>query len=905
MAGVGGMTEQYRRPDPDQLLKHVEAEDKNRRRGRLKIFLGYAAGVGKTYAMLEAAHQRRAEGVDVVVGCVETHGRAETEVLLADLEVMSRRLVEYRGITLTEMDSDALLARRPQLVLVDELAHTNAPGGRHTKRFLDVEELLAAGIDVYSTLNIQHLESLNDVVAQITGVRVLEKVPDSVIDQATEIELIDLPPGELQQRLRDGKVYVPEQAAHAVHKFFRTGNLTALRELSMRRAAERVDHQMLAYMQTRAIPGPWPAGERLLVAVSPSTLGERLVRTARRLADELHATWFVVSVQTPDDSALSPERQERLARILHLAEELGATALSLSGASVAAALTEFARAHNVTKIIVGKPLRARWLDVVRGSVVDQIIRGSGNIDVYIISAEAEPMALPGYTLRQPYRPGWRYLYSLLLVVLATLACEALRSWVAPENLVMVYLLAVVIAAVYWGRGPAVVASVLGVLVFDFFLVPPRLTFAVSDSQYLLTFLGLFVVGVVISHLTARVRNQAEAAQERQSETATLYEMSRQLAGAVEQPEVLQIIVREISQTFGREALVLLPTPASHDVLSVAAYSNSFVPDGHELAVATWAFRHGETAGRGTSTLSAASARYLPLKTSAGVVGVLGVKPLDPASHLTPEQHRLLDACASVAALAIERARLVEMARSTQLLEATEKLQMALLNSVSHDLRTPLVTITGALSSLADRTAPLDDPTRTSLIETAWEEAERLNRLVGNLLDMTRLEAGALRIRSEPCDIQDVVGSVLERLKSRLAGRQVNVNIAPDLPWATMDFVLMEQVLVNLVENAVKYSPPDAAIDIGARLNGAQLEVEVADRGVGIPVADLARVFDKFYRIQNPDSVVGTGLGLAICKGIVEAHGGSIRADNRPGGGTLLTVSLPVDAQGATQNGVDG
>ncbi len=885
------MAEEYQRPNPDELLARIQAEEQQQARGKLKIFLGYAAGVGKTYAMLEAAHQRKVEGIDLVVAYVETHGRAETEAMLKGLETIPRRQVEYRGVSLPEMDVDAVLARRPQLALVDELAHANAPGSRHLKRYQDVEELYANGIDIYTTLNVQHLESLNDVVAQITGVTVRETIPDGVIDEATELELIDLPPDELLRRLQEGKVYVPEQAARAIQKFFRAGNLTALRELTMRRAAERVDDQMRAYMETRAIPGPWPAKDHLLVCVSPSPLAERLVRTARRLADELDAEWSAVYVETHEHVRMSQTDKERVARTLHLVEELGGRAITLPGRTTAEAVLAYARKHNVTKIIVGKPIRPRWYGLLRDSVVDQVIRESGPIDVYIISG-TETKAPLEMAAWQPHHPWLRYLQSVLLVGAGTLLSALVRPLFSPANLVMIYLLTVVVAAIYLGRGPSLLTAVLGVAAFDYFFVPPELTMGVSDSEYLLTFIGLLVVSLVISNLAVRVREQAQAAEHRAAQTAELYALSRDLAVAVDLDTLMQAVLTHVSQTFSREVAILLPD-ASPDTVTPHALSPGFELNENELAVAAWAFQHGQPAGRGTDTLPAARVHYLPLKTARGVVGVLGVKPSDPNSRLSPDQFHLLEAFASQAALAVERTQLAEQARQAQVLQATEKLQTALLNSISHDLRTPLVSITGALSSLQEDDIELNEATRHSLVENAREEAERLNRLVGNLLDMTRIESGALRAVFELADIQDVTGVALKQVSDRLQDSRVVVQVPDELPLVLVDFVLIVQVLVNLLDNAIKYSAADAPIEIAAYPAGAFMEVEVRDRGVGIPRQDLKRVFDKFYRVQRPESVTGTGLGLSICKGIVEAHGGFIVAENRPGGGTIITFALPL------------
>jgi two-component system sensor histidine kinase KdpD len=891
------MTHLPSRPDPDQLLAHVQADESSRQRGQLKIFLGYAAGVGKTYAMLEAAHQRAAEGLEVVIGYIETHHRAETEALVAGLETIPRKSLEYHGVELTEMDVDAVLARRPRLALVDELAHTNAPGSRHPKRHQDVEELLSAGIDVYTTLNIQHLESLNDVVAQITGTLVRETIPDRVIDAAAEIELIDLPPDELLQRLGEGKVYVPEQAARAIDEFFRKGNLTALREMAMRRAAERVDDQMRAYMQTRAIPGPWHATERLLVCLSPNTLGERLVRSTRRLADELKAEWFAIYVETPEHEHLPQSSRDQVARTLRLAEELGARTkilpVSPTAPTISGTLLQYARKHNITKIVAGKPLRPAWQDWARRSMVEQLIQQSGTIDIYVISS-TESGKLPREEVAwQPHRPLRRYLWSVLLVLVA-MGISSLIAYegfdISPTNLVMVYLLAVVIAAVYLGRGPAILTSFLSVLVFDFFFVPPFMTLAVADTEYLLTFAGLLTVGWVISYMTARAREQAQAAQRREADTASLYALSRDFAAADNLEAVLQAIQTHIEQALGREVVVHL---ADGEMLRANALAPASQLDETEIAVALWTFKNGESAGRGTNTLPAARFRYLPLKTARRTVGVLGVKPKESEATLTPDQRRLLEAFASQSAQAIERVQLAEQARQIKLLQAAEKLQNALLNSISHDLRTPLVSITGALSTL-EQDELLEPAARQSLVETAREEADRLNRLVGNLLDMTRLESGALQVKRDDCDVQDLIGAALGQIEARLMGRQIRVEVAPGLPLIPLDFVLIVHVLINLLDNALKYSPENSPLEIHAALHGHEVQIGIFDRGIGIPAEDLGRIFDKFYRVQRPDQVTGTGLGLAISKGIIEAHGGRIWAGTREGGGTVMTLALPME-----------
>jgi two-component system sensor histidine kinase KdpD len=883
------------RPSPDALLKlaHAEEAEAEQGKGKLKIFLGYAAGVGKTYTMLEAAEMRKLDGRDVVAAYVESHGRFETDSLLAlsGVEIIPRAQIEYMGVLLQEMDLDAVLARKPQIALVDELAHTNAPGSRHDKRWQDVEELLAAGIDVYTTVNIQHFESLNDIVAQITGVVVRETVPDRLLDQAFEIRLVDIPPEDLLQRLHEGKVYIPEKAAQAMDKFFKPGNLMALRELSMRRAATRIDDQMRAYMESRSIAGPWAVAERLLVCVSGSPFSERLIRTTRRLADEMNAEWHTVYIETPGSGRQLQENRKHVWRDMRLAESLGAQVANITAVTVADAVIDYAIRHNISKIVVGKPSKPRWREFLRQPLVDQIIRRSGTIDVYVVSiADAEKKPEPGR--KRPGKPvPWQeYLKSLALVMAATAASQLAFQFLSPANLVMIYLLAVVLAATRLGLKPAIMTAFLSVLAFDFFFVPPRFTFSVYDTEYLITFAALFTVGVVISTLVAKSSERAETIREREVQTTSLYYLSRDLAAAPNITAILDAAIRNFGESFNANLAILLP---EGERLEIKAASRELHLDIKELAVADWAFRNRKAAGRGTETLGSAALLYLPLQTSTSVLGVMGVKLAEDAAYAYPQNRRLLDAFTSQVTLAIERVKLGKQAEQAQILQARETLERALLSSVSHDLRTPLVSIIGALDTLRENVHTLVDKARRELLDTACEEAERLNRFVGNLLDMTRLEAGALTWKEELSDIQDLVGCALAALEQRIGARKIEVQLPANLPLVRMDMALMTQVLVNLLDNALKYSLPESDIRIAARMDNGRLTLEVSDRGPGVPESDLKRVFDKFYRIPVPEGAGGTGLGLSICKGIVEAHGGKIRAENRAGGGLRVIVTLPV------------
>ena len=896
------------RPDPDALLAKVQRDEAKAKRGKLKIFFGATAGVGKTYAMLEEARRLKAQGLDVVVGYVEPHGRAETEALVEGLERLPYLSVQYRGATLRDFDLDAALARKPQLLLVDELAHSNPvegePRPRHAKRWQDVEELLAAGVDVYTTINVQHIESLNDVVAGITRVRMQETVPDRVFEIADEVELIDTPPDELLERLHAGKVYVPEQVRHAVENFFRKGNLIALRELALRTTADRVDAAMREYREGEAIRAIWAAGDRLLVAVGPDEQSERLIRAGKRMATALHAHWIVVYVETPDLLRLSEEARNRRIALLRLAESLGAEAVTLGGSSVGEELANYARTRNVTRILIGRPRRALWQRLFRPSTYGELLARTEGIDLHVVggadeaAAQRTPFlarsrayllaATPSEKIRWP-----RYAWSVVGILAATLLGMAMTPIFELANIVMVYLLGVAIVAVRLGRGPAILASVLGVGAFDFFFVPPQLTFAVSDVQYLLTFAIMLVVTLLISNLTASVRLQANIAGHRERRTAMLYAMSRELAATRGQEAMARVAVRHVGEVFESQVVVLLPGAGGH-IHYPGEGSTSGSLRGADLGVAQWVQDHGRPAGLGTDTLPGTEALYLPLQGSRLVLGVLGVLPANPRRVLLPEQFHLLETFAGQLALALERSQLAEQAQRASIDAETEGLRNALLASISHDLRTPLAVIAGASSSLAEKGDQISAEERHALAGSIYEQSREMSKLVTNVLEMTRLEADGIALDRDWHAIGEIAGSVLHRLRERLARHNVRIELPSELPLVRLDATLVEQVLANLLENAAKYSPPGTAISLQAERRGSELLVSVEDAGPGLPPGEPERLFAKFHRGNTEGAVGGAGLGLAICRAIVRLHGGRIWAERRPEGGAAFRFTLPVE-----------
>lgn len=878
------------RPAPEALLAEAAAE----RRGKLKVFLGAAPGVGKTYTMLEAGQARRREGVDVVIGVVETHGRRETLAMVAGLEVLPRREIDYRGRQLEEMDLDAVLARHPRLVLVDELAHTNAPGSRHPKRYQDVAELLDAGIDVYTTLNIQHLESLNDVIAQITRIRVRETLPDSVLETADQIELVDLTPEDLIKRLREGKVYLGDQASRALRHFFSPGNLTALRELALRQAAARVDDQVVQYMRAHAIAGPWPVGERLMVCVGPGPSAPRLVRAASRIAERLHARWFAIHVETLHQQGLDEAARDQIHATLRLAEQLGAESLSLQAADPADAIAAAAAERNVTRIVIGQSRRGRLQAILRGSPVDRLLRRVGPVEVHVLPDIEGGEAVTSARWRRPgpIDPG-PFGWSGLMVAGITGIAHLVAGTIGPgtPTLALLYIGAVMASALSFGLLPSLFSAVAATLAFNFFFMPPLYRFTVADPANIITLIVFLGIAILLSGLAARSRLLAERARRRESDTATLYAFAAKLAGVRLLDDLLWAVAHQLALMLKRGVVLLMPDEEGHLLVR-----SGYPPDDRlteaERAAAQWSWDQGRPAGRGTDTLPGAERCFLPLRTISGSVAVVGLDGPAPAGDM----RRLLDALCDQAAVAIERIRLADDLDEASVKAQSEHLRGLLFTSISHDLRTPLSSIMGAATTLRrdhDRLAPA---ARDELLLSIEEEGERLNAFVGNLLDMTRLESGALEPRRQWLAMSEVVATALRRAERMLKAHEVKVTVEPGLPPLRLDHALMEQVVINLLDNARKYAPAGSPILIDIRRRGDRIETDVTDQGPGIPPSERTQVFDKFYRIRGGDQqVAGTGLGLAICKGFVEVHGGRVEILPGPGNrGTTVRIGLPVD-----------
>ena len=885
------------RPDPDELLQRLRQAEQHGARGRLRIYFGACAGVGKTYAMLSAAQRERKEGRDIVAGVIETHGRRETAELLAGLEQLPLREVAYRGRTLSEFDLDAALARRPAVVLVDELAHSNVDGSRHPKRWQDVQELLGAGIDVWSALNVQHLESLNGTVGTITGIRVNETVPDTVLDAADEIILVDVTPDELTARLKAGKVYLPQQAERAAQNFFRKGNLIALREIALRRTAEHVEDDVRSYRAEKSIAPVWNTEGALLACIGPRQGAEQTVRTAARLAGQLNVRWHAVYVETPRLQRLKESERDRILAVIKLADELGAGTAVLAASDAAAELVAQTQLLNCATLVLGRPALPGWRTLWRGpGMTRRLARLAPALTLMEVGearssrrlAPAVPRtgddAAAAGQGRLP-RYAWTLAGSVAITVLATPLLDVFDL----ANIVMLFLLGTVLVALKFGRGPAALAAFLNVAAFDYFFVAPRLSLAVSDVQYLVTFAVMLVVGLLTGQLTAGLRFQARISASRERRAQSLFELTRDLSAALLHSQVAELGEAAVQRDFGGQALVLTTNASDQLVLPGQA------PPGFDASVADWAFRHAQAAGLATSTLSAQSWHYLPLKAPMRVRGVLALQPARPRWLLIPEQLQQLDTLARQIAIALERVHYVDIAQQAVVEMESERLRNTLLAAISHDLRTPLTALIGLAESLQRTVPPLALP-QASMAQDMTQQARQLNALVTNLLDMARLQNGGVNLHADWQSVEEVVGSAIRAARPALGGLAVRADVPPDLPLVEFDAVLMERVLVNLLENAAKYGAPP--LEIQARATPGSLVLRVRDHGPGLPPGLRGReaeLFEKFTRGQSESATPGVGLGLAICKAIVDVHRGKIEAGNAAGGGAVFTVTLPRSA----------
>lgn len=889
------------RPDPDQLLERMKQDEARARRGKLKIFFGASAGVGKTFAMLSAARQLRNQDVDVVIGIIETHGRSETAALIEGFEQVPLQTIAYRERSLAEFNLDAALARKPALILVDELAHSNVTGSRHPKRWQDIEELLDAGIDVYTTVNVQHIESLNDIVGGITGIRVWETVPDRVFDEADEVVVVDLPPDELLQRLKEGKVYMAQQAERAIRNFFRKGNLIALRELALRRTADRIDDEMREYRQEKSVTSIWKTRESLLVCIGPKIGEEKLVRSAARLASKLDVPWHAIYVETPQLQRLPSVQRERILKTLKLAHDMGADTATLPGNDVAATVTDYARNHNLAKVLAGRgnsrawPNASFWKAPWRRSLIERIGQASPDLDIIQIARDdSDPQrenvrAMLAATPNGLQKIDWAaYLISAAACVAATAVSALLYPLFELTNIAMLFLLAVVLVGVKFGRGPAVLAALLSVAAFDFFFVSPRFSFAVSDVKYLLTFAVMLVVALITGQLTAGSRYQARVAMSRELRARALYEMSRELSAALMLDQVAEIASRFVDGSFKATSALLLADDNDKLQGPIGASQLPTV----DLGIAQWAFDHGEPAGTGTDTLPGSNILYLPLRAPMRFRGVLAVEPRSSRWLLIPEQRRLLDTFASLIAIAVERVHYVDIAQVTTVQIESERLRNSLLSALSHDLRTPLTALMGFAEYL-ELTKPPLSPEQHEVALSIRNEARRMTALVNNLLDMGKLQAGAVKLNLEWQPLEEVVGATLAAGKNLLGKHQVKVHLPADLPLVEFDAVLMERVFFNLLENAQKYTPADSQIEINAAIKNDVIEVSIEDDGPGLPAGMEEEIFKKFTRGQKESATPGVGLGLAICRAIIEAHRGKIWAEKSALGGARFAFTLPL------------
>ena len=881
-----------KRLNPEKLLQRAQAEALKEKHGKLKIYLGAAPGVGKTYEMLHDALAEQAKGLDVVVGVVESHGRGEIESMLKDFEVLPRQIIDYRGKQLLEFDFDAALKRHPGLILIDEMAHTNASNLRHAKRWQDIKEFLDRGIDVYTTLNVQHIESLNDDIAQIIHAPIKETVPDSMIEIADTIELIDIPPDELLKRLQEGKVYIPEQATLAAEHFFRKGNLIALRELALRVTAERVGAEVLLYRQGEGITHIWPIKDKILVCVDPKPESIKLIRAAKRIANSLQAEWIAIYIDTPQ--LQSSEIRNNAIQNLHLAEQLGADTRVLTGFDIVKEIMNFAREQNVTQIMIWKHIRKHWQDWFHRNLADELVRHSDEIDVYIMTGVPSEVK-PKKNLSLAHPIPWKvYLIAIGIVTLTTMINVLLYPFLAASNLIMVYLLGVTIVALFGRTGPSILASIFSVLAYDFFFTPPFYSFAVSDIEYVFTFIVMLLVTQVISHLTILIRNQAETARLIQHQTSVLYTLSRQLSSTRGIDKLLQTGIQFIANNFDSNVLVLLPVNNHLEIHG--KFNAEQTIDIKEQGIAQWVYELGQIAGFGTDTLTFSKALYLPLLTSHGTIGVLRVLPKNQ-QLFTPEQMRSLEACANQIALALEVDHLQDIMNKSALHTETNRVRNDLLQTFSHDLRAPLISIIGFASTQIEMAKELKTNEIEKLGRSIYSESEQLSRLINNILQITYLESGSIKLQKQLASLKDTITTVVKMLSQKLGERPLHINVSKDLPNIPFDVTLIQEVFINLIDNAIKFSEDNTPIDITVVLDKENLIVNIEDRGPGIVPDEKDKLFEKFYRGRQITTERGLGLGLAICREIIKAHGGKIWAENRVDDGASFCFTLPLHSQG--------
>jgi two-component system, OmpR family, sensor histidine kinase KdpD len=882
-------SEEYR-PDPDKLLSALQKEEEHSRRGKLKIFFGMCAGAGKTYDMLKSAHEAKAKGIDIVVGYVESHKRIETSALIEGLPIIPRKKIEYRGVQLEEMDLDAILERKPQIVLVDELAHTNVEGSRHTKRYQDVLEVLDNGIDVHTTLNVQHLESRAEAVAQITGSIVRETVPDSIFEQADEVELIDISPEELLKRLAEGKVYAPERSQQAVQNFFRKGNLTALREMSLRLTAERVDQQLREYKTTRHITGTWKSSQRLLIGINASPSAVSVIRWARRMAYAMNATWIAVYVES--SKQLSDAAKKQLNSNIKLARELGAEVITTGNEHVPNGLVHIAQQQNVSHILIGRSNHSR---VFTNTLYDRLIELSGNLDITVVgdhTTDHHPVK-KHFPVLEIQSGMSQYGIVTLIVILVALACYPFSVLLGYQTVSLILLLMVALLSLRFGVGPVLLAATVSSLVWNFFYIPPHFTLTINKPQDMLMFVTYFAIAAVTGTLTARVRAREKTVHSREERATALFTLTKQLTAAKTQNEVAEAAVRNIASYLNSEVAILLGEPDG-DIFTKAHGASTFHVDEKEFGVAAWVYWNEKKAGKYTDTLPSANAMYYPISGPRYPLGVVGVKPRD-GKQLTMDQESLLENFIAQIAATLEREQLNEIAKRTIVYAESEKLYKTLFNSISHELRTPITAIMNASEGLLFTNKTSSGHLNDDLLIDIHTAAERLNRLVENLLDMTRLESGQLALKSDWCDVRDIVNTSLKKLEKELSQHIIQIAISEDLPLVKLDFVLIEQVITNLLYNASLYTPHGSLIDIDVHLDKQKLIIVISDNGPGFPAEALNKLFDKFYRVPGTRTG-GTGLGLSIARGFVEAHKGSIAVSNKTTGGAQFTIQLPAEPQ---------